>query len=288
MLQPHSIVPWKGDTFHQIAPYSHRNTPSVAACSGVYRAPPLKLYRRERLTGPDCSNAGYHNPGRMAEINQPGGVVTQSAVTDLRGDTVSPILPPDQGCSFGSGSGSVCASSQKNALARVRSAGMTKRGVSANNRYYAGNKQYLQSRNRTVEQNGMHIMRQGDASSIPGTTASYANVYASNTASYCPGADPSVPGTFVPVYYHPANAKYASQGAVTAGEKILRLKYDTVTYGGQATNTPFGVLAPSNLAYALGADTWRLKDKIGAPYPCVPSFPKFGTMVCRGKGFRTG
>lgn len=289
MLQTHAIVPWKGDFFHQIAPHTERNAPSAAACSGIFRAPPLKIYRRELPIGPECSNAGYHNPGRIFEINQPGGVVTHSANANLTGDVVAPILPPGQDCYSGTGSNLVCLSAQKNALSRVRSSGMTKRGSSANNKYYGDNRQYMQSRNMTVEQNGMHILRQGDATSIPGTPASYTNVYASNTVSHCPGADPSMATTkFIPVHYHPNNSKYGSQGAVTASEKILRLKYDTVTYGGQATNTPFGLLAPSNLAYALGADTYRLKDKIGAPYPCVPAFPKYGTMTCKGKGFRSG
>lgn len=278
MLQPHETVHWKGPTFSQIAPVTKYNI--RAPNSNVFRALPSKHYRKELPVGPDdCSRGGHRNPGRMAEYNQPGGIVTNTSVTALApagtGDVVAPIIPPLQSCSVAG----ACVSTQNNALSRVRSAGMTKKGVSAANKYYSDNRQYLQSRNRTVYQNGIHILRQGDATSIPGTVASYDNVYASGTIAYCPGAQPGESTKYYPVHYHPSNYKYGTQGAVSAGEKILRLKYDTVTYGGQATNTPFGVLAPSNLAYALGADTYRLKDKLSGPFPCTPGV-KYGKLTC--------
>jgi hypothetical protein len=278
------LVDWKGPTFHQIAPTTIYNNPSeeTIAPNNFLRALPLKHYRRDipgingnndgNYNGNCVNNLLYHNPGRIRELYQPGGTQVNSSETQYRQDTIAPILPPSEICS----AGSVCLSAQANARRRARSSGMIRKTTATTPNYYTTAGQRLYGRNKTYEQNQITQFRQGDASIIPGAPGSYDNVYASGTAVNCPGTTPGnssvTSTTYIPVYYKPSNPRFAHQGAVSANERMFRLKYDTVTNGGQVTNTSFGLLRPSALAYYVNGDVYRLKDKIGVPAPLVPTF----------------
>jgi hypothetical protein len=287
-VRTNQLVDWKGPTFQQIAPATIYNnyTPSDSATPNNFlRALPIKHYRREipGINGDNNSNCNnsqlYHNPGRIREINQPGGTQVNSSETQYRQDTIAPILPPNQICS----AGTVCLSEQANARRRARSSGMIRKTTTVTPEYYTTAGQRLYGRNKTYEQNQITQMRQGDASIIPGAPGSYDNVYASGTAVNCPGTTPGnssiTSSTYIPVYYKPSNSRFAHQGAVSANEHLFRLKYDTVTNGGQSTNTSFGILRPSALAYYVNGDAYRLKDKIGVPAPQVPTFSSYNSEM---------
>ena len=276
-IQPHNVhVDWKGPWFHEIGPITAYNRPTDLHldqnAGNIFRSLPIKHYRRELPgTKGGCSNANlYHNPGRLSDINRPGGMITHSSATEFRQDIIAPIIPPSEQCA--PNADGQCMSSQINARKRVRSAGMLIKPKPNTYRetgeYYVTGHQYLYSRNKTAVQNSIHIAAAAASDLKPGAPNTYNNVYSSGTATaYCGGNE----STEYPVYYKPNNFKYAQQGAVSSSDKIFRLKYDTITYGGQAVNTPFGILKPSALAYAVNGDTYRLKDKIGTQMPYVPT-----------------
>lgn len=273
---------WKGPAYHQVAPSTVFNDTqdNQVSVANIYRALPVKHYRRELPgTSDTCTNA-YHNPGRIRELNQPGGTVTHSSATQYRQDTVAPIIAPSEICS----ADSVCLSAQANARRKARSSGMIRKNASGTNpTYYTTASQRLYGRNKTYEQNQITLMRQGDATTIPGNPGSYENVYASGTAVNCPGTNQNessvTTSTYIPVYYKPSNGRFAHQGAVSANERSFRLKYDTVTGGGQVTNTPYGLLKPAEFAYAMNGYSYRLKDKIGVSAPLVPTFTTYSSEM---------
>jgi len=274
---------WKGPTYHQVAPSTVFNQippDTQVGVANLYRALPVKHYRRELPgTNDTCTNA-YHNPGRMRDINRPGGTVTHSAATQFRQDTVAPIIPPSEICS----ADSVCLSAQANARRRARSSGMIRKNTSgATPTYYTTASQRLYGRNKTYEQNQITLMREGDATIIPGNPGSYENVYASGTAVNCPGTNQNesstTTSTYIPVYYKPSNSRFSHQGAVSANERSFRLKYDAIMAGGQVTNTPYGLLKPAEFAYAINGHSYRLKDKIGVDAPLVPTFTPYSSEM---------
>lgn len=307
-------VDWKGSTYHQVGPITAYNLPrpdDPPLGARIFGPLPLKHYRRE-LPGAGlatCSESGAPLPGlyhniRMRDHERPGGVVTQSGVASLRQDTAAPLVPDsDQyagaalSCSAAEGvrgEPPVEFSDQANARRRVRGSGGGVRKIPARlesgplqPQYFTSTQQRLYARNRTFAQNQITQMRQGDPALTPGQPGSYDHVYASGTATSCPGAAPGDPTTYIPVYYKPSNSKHAHQGAVSASQHILRKHYDTVTYGGQAVQTPGGLLKPSALAYSVGGDAYRLKDRIiGSEAPRVPTVTSTGEYrTCAPKRF---
>ena len=81
-----------------------------------------------------------------------------------------------------------CFSPEINARRLIRSSGMIKKKFSQTNNglnYYTNNKQYLISRNRTIEQNNFSFFRQGDSTVIAGTPQSRNNIYTPQGLSNC-------------------------------------------------------------------------------------------------------
>lgn len=173
---------------------------------------------------------------------------------------------------------------QTAALRRARSSAMVRNRSADKTPYYTSNPQYLHARGRTFEQNQTTLLRQGDATTTPGAGGSFENVYASNTPVYCPGQVAGETGpssaAYYPVYHHPGNAQYNTQGAVTAAERIWRLRYNATALAGPPMTTPYGVLQPNALAFVNGKRIFDLKDRIGAPYPCHPRITPQGEMQC--------
>ena len=220
------------------------------------KSQPNKIRRKEIPLLGTCSNS--HNNASLRDLEIPGGSITNSKEKNMRQGIVDLHFsgePVDSSCI---GNTPCVSQVQENALRRVRSAGM----IVNKQTYYTTESQFLHSRNRTVIQNEFAMIRNGDPNAIPGTTDALNNKYASNTVSYCPGQIASTPTNYVPVYYKPSNSKYGTQGSVSASARLLRLKYDTVTYGGQKTNTQYGVLTSNALAY-YSSESYTLKDKIG-------------------------
>jgi len=175
-----------------------------------------------------------------------------------------------------------CLSVQNNALRKVRSSGMITRKFNNfnkytnNDRYYTSAGQYLDSRNKTFDQNTFHMLRQGDASCLPGSAASQKNVYASNIVAHCSGDPNNYQTSYVPVYYKPSNTRFAEQGGVSSSTRILRLKYDTITDAGSKLRSSFGKETASALAYSTtNSSLYSSKTKTGYPNKKTPVINRY-------------
>jgi len=165
-------------------------------------------------------------------------------------------------------------SAEYNARRLVRSSGMiTRKYDSLTNReiYNVQSKQYLHQRNKTFDQNQFNNIRIGDTSSLPGSSSSIDNVYASNTSQYCSDTSET---NYVPIYYKPNNSKFAQQGAVESSARLVRLKYDTITDVGAKMKAAYGIETANALAYGVTENGYTIKDKIGYPNTCTPVFTK--------------
>lgn len=85
---------------------------------------------------------------------------------------------------------------------------------------------------------------------------------------------------FKPVYYKPSNYQYAQDGAVSASDRILRLKYNTVTNNGKLYSDAYGKQVASAMAYSVSDSIYyTIKDQIGYPLTRSPEIdPITGIM----------
>ena len=290
-----SSISWKGKTFSQITSEIRKNvikpTTSPNLTNHLIMKPqPMKIYRKEIASTVSKSC----NSRNIFSFEIPGGNIVNSKITNENTKGLLDItLPNNQGEYPGSScdanilpsnSNQVidnrCLSAQNNAKRRVRSSGMIVRKFSViknNDSYCTNTRQYLDSRNKTFEQNTYHMLRQGNATNLPGTAGALSNVYASNTISHCKGANTNgLQTALVPVYYKPSNARFAEQGGVSSSAYILRRKYDTVTDAGAKLQNSFGRATANALAYSTtDSSLYSLKTKIGYPLKQTPRFAPF-------------
>ena len=291
------LVPWKGRTFSQVsAVIRYNGTIPVPNNTRLFMKPlPQKIFRREI-----ASSVGTQTNSRASvmvrDFEIPGANIVHSS---YNGDlckvglvnTIDMNLPygktpyPGSACynttvQLEKNTNS-CLSTESNALRRVRSSGMIKRKFNTNKNndtYYTSNAQYLESRNKLYQQNQFHLLRVGDPTSTPGGPGSYQNVYASATPSHC-GNDLTT--TYVPVYYKPNNSEFGTQGAVSDSTRLLRKKYNTITYGGEKLRSAFGNATTNALAYSSPQNAFTLKDRIGYPLKKTPVVSKYnGNVDC--------
>lgn len=296
------LIAWKGKTFSQITATLRRNgifnsqttniTPRLALKPG-----PIKIYRKE-IASISQNTCNPRTSVHVFDFETPGNNIVNSKIVDAKADGVANTLDPTLPNIRGEYPGSACdscftntdlesryLSAENNARRRVRSSGIIKRKFTTNTninnlKYYTNTDQYLDSRNKTFQQNEYHFLRKGDTSSIPGTAAATENVYASNTVAHCVSADDS--SVYVPVYYKPSNSKFAQQGGVSASSQIQRRKYDTITDAGSKLQTTFGKETASALAYSTtNSSIYSLKQKVGYPNKQTPKFSKVtGDLEC--------
>lgn len=156
---------------------------------------------------------------------------------------------------------------QTNALTRTRSSGGVKRKRADVAPYYTSPGEYNYARGKTLGQNSTTLLQAGDPSAAPGQPAAASNVYYSGTLTTCPNGN----AVRLPVYHHPSNPKFDRQGAVSNSTYLLQLRNNALTYSGPAVHTAYGPILPSALAMSLGANAYRLKDRIGVPAKCTPA-----------------
>jgi hypothetical protein len=208
--------PWKGKTLNQITSImqKNQNTNSNPKNTGIFRAGPVKLYRREIFTLDNSGNIQERGNPRTSlsidEFTRPNGYFISQNLPDCSNNGVVNYLDPkdanittniyDMGeicntcnqptdCKSSSTlAPNIYISQEFNAKRRVRSAGMiTKKYNPARNgdSYSTSNSQYLVSRNRTFDQNQYNYIRQGNALSIPGDNLSVSNVYSAQGINHC-------------------------------------------------------------------------------------------------------
>jgi hypothetical protein len=300
-LKTNTTFKWKGKTFSQVSSILQKNKADGETTNALtLHALPNKLFRREIAIGLTQSKEVVYPRSAKATIattmDYPGATIvsTQSVLCEGIMGTVDLNFSEsktDQQCSSGCNSNLnmenpefrnskyiQSLSMQDNARRRVRSAGMSRPRYSKSNNseadHYASAGQYMHSRNKTFQQNQFSSLRVGDSTATPGTPASLANEYSSNTIQYCNNSSSSSTTNFVPVFYKPNNSKYAQQGAVDAGCRITRLKYDTITNHGNSMFKVFGRSTANSLAYGGPPNGYTIKDKIGYPNKCTPVFCK--------------
>lgn len=299
---------WKGKTFSQITANLHKNDQLTdLKNNNMFRALPLKIYRKE-IAAPIKSGDHFVCQSRASQSVQnyefPGGTVTTDTtkyenanglvntldINYVSSKTDHPCSSCDDNIRTSATDTSLYSKSlsqQDNARRRVRSAGMIRRKFDAlknNDTYYTSAKQYLYSRNQTFSQNEYHNIRQGSATAKPGSSYTTDNKYSSNTASHCSN---NLLTDYVPVYYKPNNSKFAGQGAVTSSNRLVRLKYDTITKAGLQYRAAYGTSVENALAYGVSENGYTIKDKIGFPVKKTPVFSKYSDKMnsCSQTGF---
>ena len=122
----------------------------------------------------------------------------------------------------------------------------------------------------------------------PGFYPNIENIPSRNVGKTSSGILSNAPHTVHPlydiVYYKPNNTRFAIQGASTAGDRITRIKYDTITRNGLSFQSAYGREVAHALAYGVPGTVYTLKDRIGYPNPKTPVFCKAsGEMRCAQK-----
>lgn len=74
--------------------------------------------------------------------------------------------------------------------------------------------------------------------------------------------------------YKPSNMKFASQGGVSASERTLREKYNSITNSGKLFKAAYGQNLSSALAYGVGGSMYSIKDRVGYRMTKTPVFDK--------------
>jgi hypothetical protein len=83
------------------------------------------------------------------------------------------------------------------------------------------------------------------------------------------------------VYFKPSNTRFATQGAVSASDRVLRVKYDTIARNGMIFQNTYGSGVGSSIAFYTSTDTYNIKDKIGYPNKQTPVFCRStGELTC--------
>ena len=121
--------------------------------------------------------------------------------------------------------------------------------------------------------------------SFPSTAAIAAATTTTTTSPLSVSSSlPFVVGTvnFKPVYYKPTNFQFAQDGAVAASDRILRLKYNTITNNGKLFLNAYGKQVASALSYSVSDSIYyTIKDQIGFPLTRSPDIDAItGIMKC--------
>ena len=196
------IVSWKGRTINQITSSIQKNgnVNKSAILNGnvIFRAMPLKIYRRELAVNIPTSNTCHNSriSSSIDEFNRPGGsVLPKSTVAPDRVGQLNTLETPAPGNlndTYGCGSGAAKSynCTEKNARKRCRSSGIIKRtydSARSEIAYFTNTNQYLVSRSKTFLQNQYRHVRPNDISIVTNPMQSN-KIYSPNGISHCPKA----------------------------------------------------------------------------------------------------
>ena len=195
-------ISWKGRTLNQITSTIQKNGLSSGTISGdnIFRARPLKIYRREIATNvPTSKCVKSRISSSIDELTRPGGfVLPSSTVSSGQMNTLEYSAPGNlnetYGCvsvSRGNGNGSGAKTSyncaEDNARRRCRSSGIIKRvydQARSEMSYFTNTNQYLVSRSKTFLQNQYRHVRTNDVSVVTNPLENK-ETYSPNGVSHC-------------------------------------------------------------------------------------------------------
>jgi len=194
-------ISWKGRTINQITSSVQKNGnyADTVTSTNIFRALPLKLYRRELAanipTKQGCVNSRFSSS--IDVFNQPGGsVVLSGNETNIdtfgQSNTLEYSAPGNLNDTYGCGGGAAssynCA--EQNARRRCRSSGVIKRvydPARSEIAYFTNTNQYLVSRSKTFLQNQYRHVRPNDVSIVTNPLVNK-ETYSPNGISHCPKA----------------------------------------------------------------------------------------------------
>jgi hypothetical protein len=206
-----AYIPWKGKVFNILSP-SLQPTQDTNTIMGeiLFRPRPIKHAYRKEIAVNTTPTGNPRISSSIDALNSPNGFLVYDASSNaiqscdgwvgtlddtlpnnqtLLGNTCTVCNVPDECLSTQTSSENTCFSVQLNAQRRVRSSGMIPRKFNSqrnnDSTYFTNNKQYLVSRNRTIEQNNYNFIRQGDPTLQPGVGPSKTNVYSPQGLSHC-------------------------------------------------------------------------------------------------------
>lgn len=188
-------ISWKGRTINQITSSFQKNGQNVDSVlrANIFRALPLKLYRRELAANISVKNGCPHSrfSTSIDVFNQPGGSVILNRAQDGFGqiNTLEYSAPGNLNETYGCVKSAYnCA--EQNARRRCRSSGIIKRkydGARSEISYFTNTNQYLVSRSKTFLQNQYRHVRANDISIITNPLVNK-EIYSPNGISHCPKA----------------------------------------------------------------------------------------------------
>jgi len=95
--------------------------------------------------------------------------------------------------------------------------------------------------------------------------------YSTNQVSLS-STTPLIQSRYKVLYYKPNNYQFAQQGAVSASSLITRVKYNSITNSTVGYKNAYGTSVANALAYGVSDTGYTIKDKIGYPNKCTPTF----------------
>lgn len=236
-----SYVKWKGLVLTSMVPKNARpptnnDTTNLADYSSPFgKARPLKHWRKQ-LSTKLSTNSSKTN---LQRINKPGGLLTRNTNSCLTFDdeNMAHIKTEirkvnNSNCTYGTDSYGRCL--KKNI---TRSA-----STKVSPTYYTSTSGYLHSRGLTHQQKSKVTRENSDTSSK--------NSY--NTGNYN-----HLCSTDSKTIYKPSNSGFSTQGAVSAGDRLARLKYNTITKNASSFTTAYG---------SQGANAGRYHGSSSGPY----------------------
>ena len=277
-MDPIRPISWKGKTFNQIVSGLKKNVATTSSSESIFGALPMKHYRREISSTAKNFRPSYS----VDEMMRPGGSIINTNVTNKAslpglvefGLTENKTERPTS---------IMCSIRADEALRRVRSAGNVRRPD--RKRIITSAAQYLVNRGRTFEQSQYHHLKSGNATVNAGEPASIQNIYTPNGANLENACND--PTKYVKAYYKPSNSKFATQGGVSSGARLERLKYDNVQKVAASYTTPFGKAVANALHLGSG---YTIKDKIGTSAECIPTIDQYKNIMkkCGSSHIRGG
>lgn len=228
---------------------------------------PIKHYRRGYSIGTSPSTTSSTGGNLVSQlIDTPGGYILQQNEEDnvackgCQGIAMTSEWKPNTNLSETptpqTQTSAFCCNQEKNSLKRVRSA-----NTKLKPKYYTTAEKYLRQRCRLFNQNQYNYLSHGTGEGKPGAPSTINNSYKSNCNPNVYNADTDTSNTTgcQNVIYKPSNYQYATQGAVSSSDRMLKLNVDTINKNRKSIKD----------ANHLKAKVFPNTSSVGCQQPCV-------------------
>jgi hypothetical protein len=228
---------------------------------------PIKHYRRGYSIGTTPSTTSSTGGNLVSQlIDTPGGYILQQneeenvACKGCQGIAVTGEWTPNTNLSETptpqTQTKEFCCNQEKNSLKRVRSA-----NTKLKPKYYTTAEKYLRQRCRLFNQNQYNYLSNGTDEGKPGAPSTINNSYKSNCNPNVYNVDTDTSNTTgcQNVIYKPSNYQYATQGAVSSSDRMLKLNMETIDKNRKSIKD----------ANHLKAKAFPNTSSVGCQQPCI-------------------